>query len=151
MLLKWRGSVYKLFWKWVSSKLCNSHAVFREFIIWTVLYTVISLTYRFVLCPQEDLLGWKILFDQVCIQGHWERQFWLNQQIFMWKGAIKLVFRQGPTRVERQPLSGSPLWSCRTLETVNKFTDMIPMSFVLGFYVSIIVSRWWQQVVGIVS
>ena len=28
---------------------------------------------------------------------------------------------------------------------VGKFTDMIPMSFVLGFYVSIVISRWWDQ------
>ncbi|XP_013788084.1 bestrophin-2-like [Limulus polyphemus] len=25
------------------------------------------------------------------------------------------------------------------------FTNLIPLSFVLGFYVSIVVSRWWQQ------
>ena len=32
---------------------------------------------------------------------------------------------------------------------VNRFTDMIPMSFILGFYVSIVVGRWWQQFMNI--
>ncbi|XP_013772713.1 bestrophin-2-like, partial [Limulus polyphemus] len=29
------------------------------------------------------------------------------------------------------------------------FTDLIPVSFVLGFYVSIVVGRWWQQYMSI--
>jgi len=65
-----------------------------------VLYTLISVFYRLVLCQNENLAELKNTFDQICIQ-------------------------------------------------VNKFTDMIPMSFVLGFYVSIIVSRWWQQYMSI--
>lgn len=27
----------------------------------------------------------------------------------------------------------------------NKYTDLIPVSFVLGFYISLIVTRWWTQ------
>ncbi|GFY40111.1 bestrophin-3 [Trichonephila inaurata madagascariensis] len=29
------------------------------------------------------------------------------------------------------------------------FTNLIPLSFVLGFYVSIVVGRWWQQYLAI--
>lgn len=29
------------------------------------------------------------------------------------------------------------------------FTDLIPLSFVLGFYISIVVGRWWQQYMAI--
>lgn len=31
----------------------------------------------------------------------------------------------------------------------ERFTDLIPLSFVLGFYVSIVVGRWWQQYMNI--
>ncbi|RXG61863.1 hypothetical protein Avbf_12985 [Armadillidium vulgare] len=27
----------------------------------------------------------------------------------------------------------------------QEFTDLIPVSFVLGFYVSVVMSRWWSQ------
>ena len=25
------------------------------------------------------------------------------------------------------------------------FADLIPVTFILGFYVSLVISRWWQQ------
>ncbi|KAH9380349.1 hypothetical protein HPB48_016091 [Haemaphysalis longicornis] len=31
----------------------------------------------------------------------------------------------------------------------ERFTDLIPLSFVLGFYVSIVVGRWWQQYMSV--
>ncbi|XP_064490247.1 bestrophin-4-like [Ornithodoros turicata] len=31
----------------------------------------------------------------------------------------------------------------------ERFTDLIPLSFVLGFYVSIVVGRWWQQYLSV--
>ena len=38
---------------------------------------------------------------------------------------------------------------CRQMEQVvihcNNYTSFIPISFVLGFYVTIVVQRWWQQ------
>lgn len=38
---------------------------------------------------------------------------------------------------------------CRAFEKISiyceAFTNMVPLTFVLGFYVSIVVSRWWQQ------
>lgn len=27
----------------------------------------------------------------------------------------------------------------------NEYSDLIPLSFVLGFYVSIVMTRWWNQ------
>ncbi|KAK2159782.1 hypothetical protein LSH36_146g01058 [Paralvinella palmiformis] len=37
----------------------------------------------------------------------------------------------------------------RVFESISRycktFTDLIPMSFILGFYVSIVVKRWWSQ------
>lgn len=31
----------------------------------------------------------------------------------------------------------------------NEYIDLIPLSFVLGFYVSIVMTRWWNQYMGI--
>lgn len=37
----------------------------------------------------------------------------------------------------------------RLFETISKYcseySDQIPLSFVLGFYVSIVMTRWWNQ------
>jgi len=30
-------------------------------------------------------------------------------------------------------------------EYCEKYSDLIPLSFVLGFYVSIVMTRWWDQ------
>lgn len=31
----------------------------------------------------------------------------------------------------------------------NKFSDLIPVSFILGFYVTIVMTRWWNQYLAI--
>jgi len=31
----------------------------------------------------------------------------------------------------------------------NEYSDLIPLSFVLGFYVSIVMNRWWNQYMAI--
>ena len=45
------------------------------------------------------------------------------------------------------------LYICRIFETVvwycNTYNNLIPVAFVLGFYVSIVVERWWGQYVTI--
>lgn len=42
---------------------------------------------------------------------------------------------------------------CRTFEAIvaycNSYRDLIPLSFVLGFYVSIVMTRWWNQYTSI--
>lgn len=41
------------------------------------------------------------------------------------------------------------LYCCRIFEKVRQYfgaqSESIPMSFVLGFYVSLVVKRWWEQ------
>lgn len=41
----------------------------------------------------------------------------------------------------------------RTFEAVvaycDEYSDLIPLSFVLGFYVSIVMTRWWNQYISI--
>lgn len=42
-----------------------------------------------------------------------------------------------------------PTTTCRIFEGIIKYcatyTNLIPLSFVLGFYVSIVMTRWWSQ------
>ncbi|CAL8356551.1 unnamed protein product [Lota lota] len=77
LLLRWKGSIYKL--------------LYRELIIFTVLYYFFSSLYRFVL--NEDQ----------------KRQF---ENLSMY---------------------------------CDRYAELIPVSFVLGFYVTLVVSRWWGQ------
>ncbi|XP_078270914.1 bestrophin-4-like [Rhinoraja longicauda] len=77
LLLQWKGSIYKL--------------LYKEFLIFMLLYLTLSCIYRFMLNESQ-----KRFFEKMAI-------------------------------------------NC------NNYADLIPMSFVLGFYVSLVVSRWWNQ------
>ncbi|XP_011872375.1 PREDICTED: uncharacterized protein LOC105564544 [Vollenhovia emeryi] len=77
ILIKWRGSVYKLIW--------------RELLAYLFFYYLINFTYRYVLNENQ-----RQIFEKV-------RYYFGNS------------------------------------------SDSIPMSFVLGFYVSLVVKRWWEQ------
>ncbi|XP_075433699.1 bestrophin-2a-like isoform X2 [Ascaphus truei] len=77
LLILWKGSIYKL--------------LYKELIVFIILYIIISLTYRFLLSE-----GRRRDFEAV-------------------------VFHY------------------------NKYSDLIPVAFVLGFYITLIVNRWWNQ------
>ncbi|KAJ8002537.1 hypothetical protein DPEC_G00159940 [Dallia pectoralis] len=77
LLLRWKGSIYKLLW--------------RELAIFTALYYSFSMIYRFVLSDTQ-----KRLFEKLAIY-------------------------------------------------CDRYAELIPVSFVLGFYVTLVVSRWWGQ------
>uniref|UniRef100_A0A8D3DAE3 Bestrophin homolog n=1 Tax=Scophthalmus maximus TaxID=52904 RepID=A0A8D3DAE3_SCOMX len=77
LLLRWKGSIYKL--------------LYRELIIFTVLYYFFSIVYRFVLSDDQ-----RRLFEKLSIY-------------------------------------------------CDRYAELIPVSFVLGFYVTLVVSRWWGQ------
>ncbi|XP_011315205.1 bestrophin-3 [Fopius arisanus] len=77
ILIKWRGSVYKLIW--------------RELLAYLFVYYMINLTYRYALNDQQQRIFEKIRFY------------------------------------------------------FGNSSESIPMSFVLGFYVSLVVKRWWEQ------
>ncbi|KAF8770176.1 Bestrophin-3 like protein [Argiope bruennichi] len=77
LLGRWKGSIYKILWK--------------EFIVFLTGYSLLSLTYRFILSEPQ-----KRNFENVVLY----------------------------------------------FET---FIDLIPLSFVLGFYVSLVIGRWWSQ------
>ncbi|XP_069821814.1 bestrophin-1 isoform X2 [Dendropsophus ebraccatus] len=77
LLLRWRGSIYKL--------------LYREFLIFVGLYFIISVTYRLLLTEHQ-----RIHFEKLALY-------------------------------------------------CNNYAELIPVSFVLGFYVTLVVSRWWAQ------
>ncbi|XP_017295854.1 bestrophin-3 [Kryptolebias marmoratus] len=77
LLLRWRGSIYKL--------------LYREFILFSLLYSVLSIVYRFVLPYNE-----KRLFEKLSLY-------------------------------------------------CDRYAEQIPVTFVLGFYVTLVVNRWWNQ------
>ncbi|XP_008295246.1 bestrophin-3 [Stegastes partitus] len=81
LLLRWRGSIYKL--------------LYREFILFVLLYTVLSLVYRLVLSDDQ-----KRLFEKLSMY-------------------------------------------------CDKYAEQIPVTFVLGFYVTLVVNRWWNQFVNL--
>ncbi|KAJ8251996.1 hypothetical protein COCON_G00213080 [Conger conger] len=77
LLLRWRGSIYKL--------------LYRELLIFTLLYSALSGMYRFLLNESQ-----KRLFEKLAIY-------------------------------------------------CDRYAELIPVSFILGFYVTLVVSRWWGQ------
>nr|XP_012296868.1 bestrophin-3 isoform X10 [Aotus nancymaae] len=81
LLFKWRGSIYKL--------------LYREFIVFAVLYTAISLVYRLLLTGAQ-----KRYFEKLSIY-------------------------------------------------CDRYAEQIPVTFVLGFYVTLVVNRWWNQFVNL--
>ncbi|XP_029453063.1 bestrophin-3 isoform X1 [Rhinatrema bivittatum] len=80
LLLKWRGSIYKL--------------LYREFLLFITLYTLLSVMYRFFLTESQ-----KRYFEKLSLY-------------------------------------------------CDKYAEQIPVTFVLGFYVTLVVNRWWNQFVN---
>ncbi|XP_042190942.1 bestrophin-4 [Callorhinchus milii] len=77
LLFRWKGSIYKL--------------LYKEFIVFVILYSILSVTYRCFLSHEQ-----KRVFEKVAVY-------------------------------------------------CDKHTSLIPMSFVLGFYVTLVINRWWSQ------
>ncbi|KAL9894667.1 bestrophin 1 isoform 1-T3 [Glossina fuscipes fuscipes] len=81
LLLRWRGSIYKLVW--------------LDLLAFLSLYYLLNMVYRFALDPHQ-----KEIFEAV-------------------------------------------------VQYCYSYSDLIPLSFVLGFYVSIVMTRWWNQYTSI--
>ncbi|XP_037355528.1 bestrophin-4 [Talpa occidentalis] len=81
LLLRWRGSIYKL--------------LYKEFLLFIALYALLSITYRLLLTQEQ-----KHVYAQVA-------------------------------------------------RYCNRSAELIPLSFVLGFYVTLVVNRWWAQYTSI--
>ncbi|ELW62159.1 bestrophin-4 [Tupaia chinensis] len=81
LLLRWRGSIYKL--------------LYKEFLLFAALYASLSVTYRLLLTQEQ-----RHVYAQVA-------------------------------------------------RYCNRSAELIPLSFVLGFYVTLVVNRWWSQYTSI--
>ncbi|KAL2087335.1 hypothetical protein ACEWY4_016163 [Coilia grayii] len=77
LLLRWRGSIYKL--------------LYREFFVFALLYTLLSVIYRLILTETQ-----KRFFEKLSLY-------------------------------------------------CDKYAEQIPVTFILGFYVTLVVNRWWNQ------
>uniref|UniRef100_A0A8B9N824 Bestrophin homolog n=1 Tax=Accipiter nisus TaxID=211598 RepID=A0A8B9N824_9AVES len=83
-----------------------------------------------------------------------------SKLLFRWKGSIyKLLYKEFIVFVALYALLSLVYRWLLTKEQkrlytkvaqyCNRSTDLIPMSFVLGFYVTLIVNRWWAQYTSI--
>ncbi|NWI28922.1 BEST4 protein, partial [Sula dactylatra] len=83
-----------------------------------------------------------------------------SKLLFRWKGSIyKLLYKEFIISVVLYALLSLVYRRLLTKEQkhlytevaqyCNRSTDLIPMSFVLGFYVTLIVNRWWAQYTSI--
>ncbi|KAM9619893.1 bestrophin-4 [Morphnus guianensis] len=83
-----------------------------------------------------------------------------SKLLFRWKGSIyKLLYKEFIVFVALYALLSLVYRRLLTEEQkhlytkvaqyCNRSTDLIPMSFVLGFYVTLIVNRWWAQYTSI--
>jgi len=82
LLLKWKGSVYKL--------------ITKHWLIWLSCYIFLAIVYRQGLVHWPDRKSNKMMFELLCFYA-------------------------------------------------KKFNGVLPIQFLVGFYVSNVVSRWWQQ------
>lgn len=88
-----------------------------------------------------------------CVQISMERAFSLFSRLLYDKFHIQVRPERPPTKVPtlRAPLFHLALIAIlfRVFEKIHLYfgqhSETIPMSFVLGFYVSLVVSRWWDQ------
>uniref|UniRef100_UPI00398F6DA6 bestrophin-2 n=1 Tax=Pristiophorus japonicus TaxID=55135 RepID=UPI00398F6DA6 len=81
LLVLWKGSIYKL--------------LYKEFVVFSFMYAVLSVAYRFVLMEEQ-----RRYFEKLALY-------------------------------------------------CNHYANLIPMAFVLGFYVTLVVNRWWSQYTSI--
>ena len=80
--------------------------------------------------------------------------------LFMWRGSLyKLIYRElllflalfgSISAVYRHVLSEEQKRSFEKIVVYcDTFINLIPLSFVLGFYVAYVAGRWWQQYTAI--
>ncbi|XP_055349583.1 bestrophin-2-like [Paramacrobiotus metropolitanus] len=80
LLLRWRGSVYKL--------------MYKEFLLYAFCYALMSCVYRLALTDDQ-----RRVFEKLCVH-------------------------------------------------IEESMNHVPLTFVLGFYVTFVVSRWWEQLIS---
>ncbi|XP_077997863.1 bestrophin-3-like isoform X2 [Glandiceps talaboti] len=83
---------------------------------------------------------YKLLFRW---KGSVYKLLWREALVFMLLYAlVSVIYRAVLSTTQRQKFEDFCIYA-------EEFTSMMPISFVLGFYVSIIVQRWWDQFLSI--
>ncbi|KAK6629490.1 hypothetical protein RUM43_003307 [Polyplax serrata] len=143
---RWRGSVYKLIWRELMAYLC--------------IYYTINVLYRYGLNDEQRRRNPGKTFPK---ENHGQNQRYTDEKIVQEVG----MRRSRPRTKKRnktvttsdatvkitgshlffRPGLGSTVFG--TFEKIRQYfsahSESIPMSFVLGFYVTLVVGRWWQQ------
>ncbi|KAL6259170.1 hypothetical protein P5V15_009091 [Pogonomyrmex californicus] len=100
----------------------------------TVSYTAEVATCRGFGCFLKLLLRWRASIYKLV---------WLDLTLFLFlyyllSGIYRLLLNEEQKRVFESVVA-----------YCNEYSDLIPLSFVLGFYVSIVMTRWWNQYMAI--
>ncbi|XP_029171041.1 bestrophin-4 isoform X2 [Nylanderia fulva] len=100
----------------------------------TVSYTAEVATCRGLGCFPKLLLRWRASIYKLV---------WLDLSLFLFiyyslSGVYRLLLND-----EQKKTFESVVAYC------NEFSDLIPVSFILGFYVTIVMTRWWNQYLAI--
>ena len=98
--------------------------VWRDLLVYVFVYSALSIIYRFFLveegkCPESI----KILFFTT-----------INIEM-IWNIDNIIMISTFSAREQFEKIS----LHC------GHFADLIPVTFVLGFYVNVVITRWWQQ------
>ncbi|KAK6626865.1 hypothetical protein RUM44_009342 [Polyplax serrata] len=139
----WRGSVYKLIWRELMAYLC--------------IYYTINVLYRYGLNDEQRRRnpGKKFpkenrtrntdekIVQEVGTRRSRPRTKKHNKTVTTSDATVKIT----GSHLFFRPGLGSTVFG--TFEKIRQYfsahSESIPMSFVLGFYVTLVVGRWWQQ------
>uniref|UniRef100_A0A1A9UJ92 Bestrophin homolog n=1 Tax=Glossina austeni TaxID=7395 RepID=A0A1A9UJ92_GLOAU len=116
------GCFWKILWKWRGSVY---KLVWRELIAYLCLYYTINLVYRFALNEQQQKYVYRRVRKLLPI---------INLIFFLLLSLLLLVVCTYERRI---------FYKIRAY--FGQQSESIPMSFVLGFYVNLVVKRWWEQ------
>ncbi|XP_072757298.1 bestrophin-4 isoform X2 [Anoplolepis gracilipes] len=100
----------------------------------TVSYTAEVATCRGLGCFPKLLLRWRASIYKLV---------WLDLSVFLFvyyslSGVYRLLLNDAQKKIFESVVA-----------YCNEFSDLIPVSFILGFYVTIVMTRWWNQYLAI--
>lgn len=86
-----------------------------------------------------DLIGFLSMYYSLSLTYRYALDYNQKRQVIYWLPPIYVFFQ----------IQEFVLVVSRTFEAAVKYcheySDLIPLSFVLGFYVSVVMTRWWSQ------
>ncbi|MGH0151106.1 UNVERIFIED_CONTAM: hypothetical protein FKN15_057870 [Acipenser sinensis] len=125
LLLRWRGSIYKL--------------LYREFLVFVGLYTALSIIYSKV--ANATFFG----FHRLLLRWRGSIYKLLYREFLVFVGlytALSIIYRLFLSEKQKRYFEKASLYC-------DKYAEQIPVTFVLGFYVTLVVNRWWNQFVNL--